>query len=179
MNVLEKMSFQVQPITKKFIPFKKWKGSPLKNYTVTFRILTVADQIEIGKAISNELAGAMLDIQRLQVLARTLVSINDQPVISDDELQAYRKDHGASESFSKYDYIIIFLKKFPVVVRDQLYFTYEDLQNEYTSQLLGEPLPDELKLNSQNKSSEPPEKTLPDQLNIQEDGNDTTITTGN
>ncbi len=157
MNILERISFEAQPITKTFKPFEKWKGSNLKDYEVVLQIVNVGDQIEIGRFVANEPMTSLQYAMKIHLLAKAIKSINGSPIITEEELKNYRETHKTSNDFSSHDFVVIYLKKFSEQVINALYFAYEDLQNEYAAQLVGKPLPDVLKI----KPEKPVEKNKP------------------
>jgi hypothetical protein len=151
MNVLETIGMNVYPIKKIFTPFKEWQGTALADYKVELQIITVGDQIRLGRTLAQESMLAMQYSMKVELLAYALRSINGNSIVTDDELADYKTQNRVGEDFSHHDYVVMRLKQFPEQVINALYFAYEDLQNEYVKTLKGGDLPADLKL----KSTEP------------------------
>jgi hypothetical protein len=153
MNILEMIGMSVQPIKKTFTPFKEWQGTPIKNYQVELQVITVGDQIRIGRTLAQESMLAMQYAMKVELLSYALQTLDDKPLVTDEDFADYKEQNRVSDDFSRHDYIVMRLKQFSEQVVNALYFAYEDLQNEYVKMLKGGDLPEDLKLKNSSEAS--------------------------
>lgn len=143
---LEKLGYSISPISKTVTPFETWLGSSIKEWTITIQLLTTGEQMEMARSISNDSPAVLMFSSKIHLLAFSIKAINNQPVITDEQLKQYRNDNKTDENFTIHDYVVLFLKKLPTQAIDALTIAYDNLQNEYAAKLLGVPLPDALKI---------------------------------
>jgi len=147
--VLEQLGFQTRGLVETVKPFESWQGSPIQNWTVTIEMLTMGDLIEIGNLTSGLSSVELAFASKVYILAKSLKSINSQSIITSEDVEEYNKNHNLTGKDLKniFDLKCLILKQFSEVLVNRLVFMYDEVQEKYLSQLLGKPLPDELKAN--------------------------------
>ena len=156
-SALEQLGFQTRGLIETVKPFESWQGSPIQNWTVTIEMLTMGDLIEIGNLTSGLSSVELAFVSKVYILAKSLKSINGQSIITSEDVEKYNKNHNLTGKDSKniFDLKCLMIKQFSEVLVNRLVFMYDEVQEKYLSQLLGKPLPDELKpnINGVNLSS--------------------------
>ena len=153
MNELERLGFVSNTPVKTVKPFEKWQGSKLKDWEFRMKVLSVGDLIEIARATAGDNVFALLQYStKIHTLAKAIILINGVSVITDDELKQYREDHKSPE-FTAYDYALVYLKGQNEFVINNLFYAYEQIQQEYVKEVLGtDELPEALKKELESKN---------------------------
>ena len=147
-NPLADLEQNTKVIRQTFSPFELWMESPVKDYTVTMQLLTMGDVIDIARVLRKTDPIEAVHLSKVHTVARAIQEINDRPVVSDELLEEYNKEHARTgfDKIGALDFKVLFILQFSDQVVDRLAFCYEELQQEYLKGLIGE-IPEGLKLN--------------------------------
>ena len=129
-------------------PFESWKGSPIQDWTVTIQLVNMGDLADIAKAARDVSPMEAVYLSRIYLLAKCLKSINGTPVITEEDVEEYNRQHDLSGAnrIDAFKLKILFIKQMSEAVITRLAFMHDQIQDEYVAGLLGRPLPDELSI---------------------------------
>jgi len=145
--ILEQLGNITRGITETVKPFESWQGSPVQQWTVTFEMLKMGDLIDIGNMTSGFSSVSLMYATKVLMLAKSIKAINGHDVVTAEEVEEYNRTHNLTgkDARSIFDLKVLLIKLFSEVVVNRLTFMYDEIQEKYLSQLLGHPLPEELK----------------------------------
>jgi len=146
-SVLEQLGIATRGLEETVQPFLPWAGSPIQEWTVTLRMLNAGDLISLAEKTSGVSPMEAAYLSKIHLLATALVSINGRPIVNEEDVESYNKEHNLTgvHEISLYDYKVLFIKKLTELVVNRLAFAYDEMQDKYVSKILGKPLPDELR----------------------------------
>jgi len=139
MNYGEVLTYITRMAKKKVKPFRTWKGSKVQDWEVEIELLDVGKNIEIAKALADTPFSVIAWLAKVELLARCIISINGEPFITQEQVDAYNKDHDLDKetAISVLDYKKILIKKWDSVVVNVIDAEYNKLQEEQQTFLLG------------------------------------------
>lgn len=145
--VLEQLGNLTRGLTETVKPFESWQGSQIQGWTVTFEMLKMGDLIDIGNLTSGLSSIPLMYSTKVYMLAKVIKAINNHDVITAEEVEDYNKNHNLTGKDARniFDLKVLIIKQFSEVIVNRLVFMYDEIQGKYLSQLLGHPLPEELK----------------------------------
>lgn len=139
MNYGEVLSYITRMDRAKVKPFKTWKGSKVQDWEVEIELLDVGENIEVSKAVANLSFTVMAWAVKVETLARCIIMINGESFITQEQLNAYNKEHNLEEKdrISVFEYRKILINKWDQVTVDALTAEYNKLQEAQQTKLLG------------------------------------------
>jgi len=147
MNILENLGIKTVGLTKCEKPFEAWKGSPIQNWEFVMSMITIGDLADIAKLMVS--AGPMESgyLSKIYLLAKSLKTINNEPVVTEEDLEHYNAEHNLSgiNKVGIFEYKVLFIRKWSEQIINRLTYMYDEMQDEYLSNHLGDVLPDALK----------------------------------
>jgi hypothetical protein len=145
--MLEQLGFQTKGLIEIVKPFESWQGSPIQDWTVTYEMLNMGDLMDISNMIANSTSIEIMYASKVYLLAKALKAINDQSLITSEDVETYNKNHNLTGKDIRniFDLKVLMIKGLSEIIVNRLAFMYDEIQEKYLSQLLGKPLPDELK----------------------------------
>jgi len=159
MNYGEVLSYITRMGKTKVKPFKAWNGSQIKDWEFEIELLDVGQNIEISNAVVNFPLGTIPWIIKAELLARCIIKINNEPFVTQEQLDAYNKEHNldGENVVSLLEYKKILIRKWDQVVVNKLEDEYNRLDVEHQTRLLGGNIPPE---NLQEKEKQEAEKVV-------------------
>ncbi len=146
-SVLEQLGITTRGLEETIKPFLPWAGSPIQQWEICLRMLNTGDLVDLAQKTSNVSPMEAAYLSKIHLLAKALISINNNPVVTAEDVETYNNEHNLTgvHAISMYDYKVLFIKKLTELVINRLVFAYDEMQDRYVSKILGKPLPDELK----------------------------------
>jgi len=142
MSMLERLGISTAGIIKTGKPFEAWKISPVRQWEITIQMLAIGDLAEIAKLTerSSPIEGSYLS--KIYLLAKSLTTINNQAVVTEEDLESYNKDHNltGTQQIDLFGLKVIQIRKWTEAVVNRLAHMYDEMQDEYLAKHLGEPL---------------------------------------
>jgi len=147
MNILDKLERATHGLVKTLTPFIAWNNSPIKEWTITLRIATIGDLVDIARLTGNTTTLEASYLRKVYLLAKCIESINNQPIVDFEEVEQYNIEHNFSgmQKISIFDYKVMHIKKWTEPIINRLAFVYDELQDEYLAEHLGVVLPPEMR----------------------------------
>ena len=147
MSMIERIGAFTLGLEKTSTPFESWAGSPIKTWSVTMRMLNIGELADISRLTFNMGAVEAAYYNKIYILAKSIVNIQGQPVATQEDVDAYNKEHNLSgiQQVDLFGYKVLFIRKWSEVLVNRFAYEYDQLQDEYLSQHLGRVLPDELR----------------------------------
>lgn len=147
MSMLEHLGISTQGLIKESHPFESWNGSKVKNWPVTMRLLTMGDLIDITKLTASAGPVEAAYTSKVYLLAKSLMNINHQPIVTEEDIEKYNKEHDLSgtQKIDIFGYKVLFIRKLTEPVVNRLAYLYDEMQDKYLSEQLGRVLPPELR----------------------------------
>ncbi len=147
MSMLDELGVHTKGLITTQTPFESWKDSPVKDWSITMKMVTMGDMIDIAQLAGNANPVEATYLSKVCLLAKSLVTINGTAVVTDEDIEAYNKEHNltGTHKIDLFDYKVLFIRKWTESIVNRLAFMYDELQDEYLAQHLGKSLPDELK----------------------------------
>ena len=147
LSMLEQLSLRTQGLTETVKPFESWEGSPVKSWTVTMTMLTIGDLAEVAKltGMANPMEATYLS--KIYLLAKSLETINGKPVVTQEVVEVYNKEHNLSgtQKVDIFGYKVLFIRKWSEAIVNRLSYSYDQMQDKYLSNHLGKTLTDDMK----------------------------------
>lgn len=139
MNYGEVLSYITRMDRAKVKPFKTWKGSKVQDWEFEIELLNVGENIEVSKAVADLSFTVMAWAVKVETLARCIIMINSESFITQEQLNAYNKEHNLEEKdrISVFEYRKILINKWDQVTVDALTAEYNKLQEAQQTKLLG------------------------------------------
>jgi len=139
MNYGEVLTYITRMAKKKVKPFRTWKGSKVQDWEVEIELLDVGKNIEIATDLANTPMTTIAWVAKVELLARCLISINGEAFGSQEQVDAYNKEHNLDkeDAISILGYKKILIKKWDEVVVNAINVEYDKLQQEHQNLLLG------------------------------------------
>jgi len=139
MNYGEVLTYITRMAKKKVKPFITWKGSKVQDWEVEIELLDVGKNIEIANDLANTPMTVIAWIAKVELLARCIISINGEAFGSQEQVDAYNKEHNLDkeDAISTLGYKKILIKKWDEVVVNAINAEYDKLQQEHQNLLLG------------------------------------------
>lgn len=144
--MLEQLGYQTRVLTETVKPFESWIGSSIRDWTVMFQILNIGDLIDISNLTAGLSSMELAFASKVYLLAKSIKAINNHDIVTTEDIENYNKTHNLTgkDARSIFDLKVLLIKQLSEVVINRLVFMYDELQGKYLSQLLGNPLPNEL-----------------------------------
>lgn len=148
MSMLEQLGIRTKGLISIDTPFETWKGSPIKDWPIKMRMLTMGDLIDIAKlsgTTSNPIEAGYTS--KVYLLAKSLLTIDGEPVVTEEDLENYNKEHNltGTHKLDLFGYKVLFIRKWTEAIVNRISYMYDEMQDNYLSEHLGRVLPDELK----------------------------------
>lgn len=147
MSMLENLGLKTTGLTKIEKPFFAWKGSPIMEWEFKLAMLNMGDLADVARLTAN--AGPMEAgyLSKIYLLAKSLKLIDNQPVVTDEDIERYNEDHNLTgiNKIGVFEYKVLFIRKWSEPIINRLIFMYDEMQDEYLATHLGGILPDELR----------------------------------
>lgn len=147
MSMLEQLGIRTQGLITTQKPFEAWEGSPIKDWPITMKMLSMGDLIDIAKLTANANPVEATYLSKVYLLVKSLVTINGASVVTEEDVEKYNTDHNltGTQRIDIFKYKVLFIRKWTEAIVNRLSFMYDELQDEYLAKHLGRTLPDELK----------------------------------
>jgi len=147
MNILEQLGVHTLGLSQTMRPFEAWAGSPIQTWEVTMKMLNIGELADVSKYTANVTPMEVVYLSKVFLLAKSLQLINGHPIVDPEDIEAYNKEHNltGTQKVDIFGYKVLFLKKLSEIVVNRLAFMYDQLVDNYMEQILGKPLPDELR----------------------------------
>jgi len=147
MSMIERIGALTLGLEKTSTPFESWAGSPIKTWSVTVRMLNIGELADISRLTFNMGAMEAAYYNKIYILAKSIVNIQGNSVATQEDVDAYNKEHNLSgmQQVDLFGYKVLFIRKWTEALVNRLAYEYDLLQDEYLSQHLGSSLPDELR----------------------------------
>lgn len=150
-SVLEQLGVVTRGLEQTINPFKSWQESPVKDWAVTLRMLTTGELAELTEKTSHNASSpiGITHLSKVYLLATALVSINNRPVATDEDVENHNKEYNllGTQKITLYDYKVILIKKLSELVVNTLVIAYDSMTEQYMKKHFGESIAD-----SQQKS---------------------------
>jgi hypothetical protein len=162
MTVLEQLAALTTYGIEEFQPFSAWDNPKIKDWKIRMRMLTVGDVVEITQLLANANPLEASYLNKIYTLAKTILTINDLPVVTDESLEEYNKLHSLSgiNKLSLFSFKVFLIKQLSEPLLNRLSFTYDELQSKYVENLFGKTLSNTLaEAAADNISMEMPDAT--------------------
>jgi hypothetical protein len=146
-SILEKLGIETRGLEDTITPFQSWIESSIRDWKVTLRMLTIGELAELAERISHASSSVeMTYLSKIHLLATALIDINNVPIVSEEEVEKYNKDHNlsGSQSISSYNYKVLLIKKLSELVINTLVVEYDKMQERYMRAHLGKIPSDEI-----------------------------------
>jgi len=145
--MLDQLSSQTKGLIETVKPFQSWQGCFIKDWTVKFEMLNMGDLMDISNLTAGFSSVELMYASKVYLLAKSIKAINGQDVITTEEVEEYNKSHDLTGKDARniFELKVLKIKQFSEIVVNRLVFMYDEIQSKYLSQLLGHPLPEELK----------------------------------
>lgn len=147
MSMLESLGIRTKGLITTSTPFSSWKGSPVQKWTITLEMLTMGDLADIARLTSG--AGPLEAgyLSKVYLLAKGLKTINDQSVVTEEDIEQYNRDHNLTgmHQVDIFEYKVLFIRKWTESIVNRLVYAYDEMQDAYLAEHLGSDLPDQLK----------------------------------
>jgi hypothetical protein len=145
-SILEKLGIATCGLEQTITPFKSWKESPVKEWKIVLRMLTTGELVELAEKTAHTASSAVgiSYLSKVYLLATALVSINNQPVATDEDVENHNKEYSlfGAQKISLYDYKVILIKKLSEPVVNTLVIAYDSVQDQYMRKHFGENIVD-------------------------------------
>lgn len=147
MSILEQLGVQTLGLVQTMKPFEAWAGSPIQTWDVSMKMLNVGELAEVSKHTSDISPMETVYLSKVFLLAKALQALNGQPVVTLEDVEEYNKEHNltGTQKLDMFGYKVLFIKKLSEIVVNRFAFMYDQLVDNYMEQILGKPLPDELR----------------------------------
>ena len=138
-GILARFGSQTAGITKKSKPFESWQQSPVKDWEVTMQMLSIGDLADVAKLSSNSRHLEMSYVSKIYLLAKCIVNINGQIVVTDEDLSSYNSEHNlvGNQQINLFDFKVLHIRKWSEAVVNRLTYMYDEIQDEYLTEHLG------------------------------------------
>lgn len=117
-------------------PFKDWVNSVWSEKIFKMRLCNVGDLLDIFEQCQSVSPDAKVHAMRIELLIRSIYSIDGRPLISQEDLKRYNDD--ANTNLSEYEFLRIWMKNLEQVVLERLDAIYSALQLKQLRGLRGE-----------------------------------------
>ena len=147
MNILEQLGVHTLGLSQSMKPFEAWAGSPIQTWDITMKMLNIGELADVAKYTANVTPMEIVYLSKVFLLAKSLQLINGHSIVDLEDIEAYNKDHNltGTQKLDIFGYKILFIKKLSEIVVNRLAYMYDQLVDNYMEQILGRPLPDELR----------------------------------
>lgn len=147
MNILDQLGINTRGLVQTIKPFEAWAGSSIQTWEVTLKMLNIGELADVAKYTANATPMEVIYLSKVFLLAKSLQLINNHPVADLEDIEAYNKDHNltGTQKLDIFGYKVLFIKKLSEIVVNRLAFMYDQLVDNYMEQILGKPLPEELR----------------------------------
>jgi len=117
-------------------PFKDWVSSIWREKIFKMRLCNAGDLLDIFEQCQTTSPDAKIHAMRIEVLIRSIYSIDEHPLISPEELKKYNDD--TNTNLSGYEFLRMWMKNLEQVVIERLDVIYSALQLKQLRGLRGE-----------------------------------------
>ena len=147
MSVLDELGIQTRGLVETMHPFETWAGSPIQTWNITMKMLNMGDLIAIAKLTATTSPIEATYLSKVYLLAKSIQTINNQPVTSLEDLETYNELHDltGTHQLGLFEYKVLFIKKLTEAVVNRLDKMYDQIVDKYVEQIIGKALPEELK----------------------------------
>lgn len=148
MSMLEQLGIETRGLVETVKPFAQWEGSPVKDWTFTLQLLNVGELAEIAKWTSGSSIAETEILKKIYLIAKALVAVNDQPLVTDEDVETYNVEHNLSGSskITLFQLKVIQLRRLNEVIVNKLVYAYDQLEEKYLVNHLGDALYKALKV---------------------------------
>lgn len=116
-------------------PFKDWENSAWANKVFQMRLCNVGDLLDVFSQCQDVPENAKIQAMKIEILIRSIYSVDDRPLISAEELQKYNDDNNTE--LSSLGFLRLWMKNLEQVVVERLDFVYNALQQKQLRSLKG------------------------------------------
>lgn len=147
MNVLEQLGIHTVGLVQTLHPFEAWAGNQIQTWTVTMKMLNTGELSDLAKHTADATPMETVYLSKVFLLAKSLQAINGHPIATPEDIEEYNKEHNLTgmQKLDFFGYKVLFIKKLSEIVVNRLAFMYDQLVDNYMEQILGRPLPEELR----------------------------------
>jgi hypothetical protein len=110
----------------KIKPFRDWRGSTFSPKIFKMRLCNSGEMLDIGEALDKYPKTAIDQALKLEVLIRSLFSIDGHPLVEDSDVHKYNTEH--STDIDKLQFLRLWSLNLEQLVIDRLYSIYGELQ---------------------------------------------------
>lgn len=166
-SILEQLGITTCGLEQTITPFQSWEKSPIKEWTVTLRMLNTGELAELAEKTAHIASpSGIAYLSKVHLLAGALVSINNRQVVSDEDVANYNKEHNliGAQQITLYDYKVILIKRFAEPVVNTLVIAYDSMQEQYMRKHFGENIVDSQQKSDLDLLSKVPNNESPENL---------------
>ena len=142
MSMLENLGAETRGLVETVKPFESWEGTPVKDWTFTFQLLGVGDLADIARWIADASAFESIILKKIFVVAKSLTMINGCPIVTDEDLEQYNAAHNlmGAQKFTIFQLKVLQLRQLNEAIINKLAYTYDQLEEKYLENHLGDAL---------------------------------------
>jgi hypothetical protein len=121
-------------------PFQDREASPWKDDEWELRLLNAGEWIECNSAIAHLPEGrSKIVALNIQILARSLMTVNGQPLYTDEDIKSWNKDHGREEGapLDRVEFLTYWLQNLEISVLNIFEDIYIQMMTKQTRKLQG------------------------------------------
>lgn len=116
-------------------PFNDWKTTIWSKKVFKMRLCNAGELLDIFSQCQNVAEDAKVQAMKIELLIRSIYSIDDRPLVTPEELQKFNDDN--NQDLSIYEFLRMWLKNLEQVVIERLDLVYHALQEKQLRQLEG------------------------------------------
>ena len=153
MNILNELGIKTTGLTVTWKPCETWAGSAVREWTVTMQMLDMGDLVDIAKLNSTSTVMEVSYLSKVYVLAKAIQKINGESVTDSEDLEKYNEKHNltGTQKLDIFQFKVLHIKQLTELIVNRLTHMYDEVVDKYVEQILGKPLPEELKSSKEDE----------------------------
>ena len=116
-------------------PFRDWQASPYRSKIFKMRLCNAGEILEISSYCDTVPQSARVQATKLELLIRSVWSIDDKRLLAEEDLSKYNADH--KSSMTVLDYMRLWARNLEQIVVDRLESVYDGLQQKQLRRIQG------------------------------------------
>jgi hypothetical protein len=116
-------------------PFRDWQVSPYRNKIFKMRLCNAGEILEIASYCDTQPQSARVQATKLELMIRSVWSIDGKQLLAEEELAKYNADH--KSSMTVLDYMRLWSRNLEQIVVDRLEAIYDGLQQKQLRRIQG------------------------------------------
>lgn len=116
-------------------PFRDWKNSVWSDKVFKMRLCNAGDLLDIFTQCQDTAENARIQAMKIEILIRSIYSIDDRRLISAEDLKRYNDDNNVN--LSELEFLRMWMKNLEQVVIERLDLMYNALQQKQLRHLSG------------------------------------------